>query len=206
MKIRKFVWDRFNILCFHGHRFRDPFQTRILRTIVRYALFSQIITKVNRCLVKIAIKRVSCKFKYAWMFFAGNRASALLWSFHVKSYLKRHRVSVRQAALKNDSAPAPREVGVSFFLHTQWFSIRFCYFLFYSFYLFVMCVPFLCCCLLASPSCWRSFPHRPLPLACGWRYNELVSYALRMCWSRPKHCLYTAVVAQSKAGGQRLSI
>ena len=27
MKIRKFVWDRFNILCFHGDRFRDPFPT-----------------------------------------------------------------------------------------------------------------------------------------------------------------------------------
>ena len=38
MKIRKFVWDRSNILCFHGHRFRDPFQTEILRTTVRYAL------------------------------------------------------------------------------------------------------------------------------------------------------------------------
>ena len=38
MKIRKFVWDRFNILCFHGHRFRDPFQTEILRTTVRYTL------------------------------------------------------------------------------------------------------------------------------------------------------------------------
>jgi hypothetical protein len=38
MKIRKFVRDRFNILCFHGHHFRDPFQTEILRTTVRYAL------------------------------------------------------------------------------------------------------------------------------------------------------------------------
>ena len=38
MKIRKFVWDRFNILCFHGHRFRDHFQTEILRTTVRYTL------------------------------------------------------------------------------------------------------------------------------------------------------------------------
>ena len=38
MKIRKFVWDRFNILCFHGRRFRDHFQTEILRTTVRYTL------------------------------------------------------------------------------------------------------------------------------------------------------------------------
>ena len=38
MKSRKFVWDRSNILCFHGHHFRDPFQTQILRTTVRYAL------------------------------------------------------------------------------------------------------------------------------------------------------------------------
>ena len=38
MKIRVFVWDRFNNLCFHGHRFRDPFPTQILRTTVRYTL------------------------------------------------------------------------------------------------------------------------------------------------------------------------
>ena len=38
MKIRKFVRDCFNILRFHGHRFRDPFQTEILRTTVRYTL------------------------------------------------------------------------------------------------------------------------------------------------------------------------
>ena len=45
MKIRKFVWDRFNILCFHGHRFRDPFQTEILRTTVRYTLNARIVVR-----------------------------------------------------------------------------------------------------------------------------------------------------------------
>ena len=38
MKNRMFVWDRSNNLCFHEHRFRDPFPTQILRTTVRYTL------------------------------------------------------------------------------------------------------------------------------------------------------------------------
>ena len=38
MKNRMFLWDSSNKLCFHEHRFRDPFPTQILRTRVRYTL------------------------------------------------------------------------------------------------------------------------------------------------------------------------